>query len=36
MVVGSLRTDNRSGKITEETTYFIRSLEPADLTSKQW
>jgi predicted transposase YbfD/YdcC len=36
VVVRSRRTDKRSGKTTEEVRYYISSLEPEELTPKQW
>ena len=36
VVVRSRRTEKRSGRTTEETRYYVSSLEPEDLTPKQW
>ncbi len=36
VVVRSRRSQKRSGKTTEEIRYYISSLEPEDLTPKQW
>ena len=36
VVVRSRRTEKRSGKSTEETRYYISSLEPEDPTPEQW
>jgi predicted transposase YbfD/YdcC len=36
VVVRSRRTEKRSGRTTEEVRYCVSSLEPEDLTPKQW
>ena len=36
VVVRSRRTEKRSGRTTEETRYYVSSLEPEELTPKQW
>jgi predicted transposase YbfD/YdcC len=36
VVVRSRRTNKRSGRTTEEICYYVSSLEPEDLTHKQW